>query len=313
MRSYKPSPKEKEQAVLDYRNGMPQWQVCRKHHFHRDTIRRWNLRYDGTLESLTNQSSRPKHSPKAHRPHEIRAIKKVIAERPECLQEIWEILRTQYSYKRTYGGFYRFIRKHDLIPVKMHKCYIPQPYDTPTTIGVKWQMDIKNVPYVCLPATIRSQERWFQYTMIDEYSREVFRYGYRDHSSDTTLDFMRRALAFYGYKPNTIQTDNGIPFTNPKSAPSRHEHAVDQFCRQLKIKHKCIRPYTPRHNGKVERTHRNDQQMFYAHHTGRCGFADFENYQDLLQRWTQRSNNIPSQALSMQSPNHMRQSIRQTI
>ena len=33
------------------------------------------------------------------------------------------------------------------------------------------------------------------------------------------------------------------------------------------IRHKQIRPYTPRHNGKVERSHRKDNEMFYAKKT----------------------------------------------
>ena len=36
---------------------------------------------------------------------------------------------------------------------------------------------------------------------------------------------------------------------------------------QYNIKHKLIRPYTPRHNSKVERSHRKDNEYFYATHT----------------------------------------------
>lgn len=32
---------------------------------------------------------------------------------------------------------------------------------------------------------------------------------------------------------------------------------------ELGIKHKLIKPRTPRHNGKVERSHRKDQERFY--------------------------------------------------
>ena len=32
---------------------------------------------------------------------------------------------------------------------------------------------------------------------------------------------------------------------------------------QLGIEHKLIKPRTPRHNGKVERSHRKDQERFY--------------------------------------------------
>ena len=36
----------------------------------------------------------------------------------------------------------------------------------------------------------------------------------------------------------------------------------EQTAAQLNIRHKPIRPYTPRHNGKVERSHREDQRRF---------------------------------------------------
>lgn len=36
-------------------------------------------------------------------------------------------------------------------------------------------------------------------------------------------------------------------------------HPVDILLKSLNIHHKLIKPRTPRHNGKVERSHRNDQ------------------------------------------------------
>ncbi len=36
---------------------------------------------------------------------------------------------------------------------------------------------------------------------------------------------------------------------------------------RLGVKHKLIRPYTPRHNGKVERSHRKDHNKFYSCHS----------------------------------------------
>ena len=36
-------------------------------------------------------------------------------------------------------------------------------------------------------------------------------------------------------------------------------HPLDTLLNSLEIYHKFIRPGTPRHNGKVERSHRNDQ------------------------------------------------------
>lgn len=40
----------------------------------------------------------------------------------------------------------------------------------------------------------------------------------------------------------------------------------EQTLQLLCIRHKCIKPYTPRHNGKVERSHRKDNEYFHAAH-----------------------------------------------
>ncbi len=45
-------------------------------------------------------------------------------------------------------------------------------YDTPTELGKKWQMEVKYVPQACYAG--RDGEAFYQYTMIDEGSRERF-------------------------------------------------------------------------------------------------------------------------------------------
>ncbi len=54
-----------------------------------------------------------------------------------------------------------------------------------------------------------------------------------------------------------VQTDNGFEFTNRFSNSKRDLTTLfESAAAQLGIRHKLIRPYTPRHNGKVERSHR---------------------------------------------------------
>ncbi|MDD4413511.1 MAG: hypothetical protein PHR14_03010 [Oscillospiraceae bacterium] len=62
----------------------------------------------------------------------------------------------------------------------------------------------------------------------------------------------------------TIQTDNGTEFTykfisDDKLCPFEEE------LKRLGINHKLIKPRTPWHNGKVERSHRMDQRCFYEY------------------------------------------------
>jgi transposase InsO family protein len=178
-----------------------------------------------------------------------------------------------------------------------------KPYATPEKIGVKWQMDVKYVPTACY--TKGSEERFYQYTMIDEASRERFIYPYKEQSGYSTCDFIRRAISYFGYKPEIIQTDNGTEFTNFSN--TERVHAMDVLCQKLGIKHKLIRPRTPWHNGKVERSHRNDQERFYNH----LSFYSYEDLKKQMKSWLYRSNRIPMAVLGWKSPFEKRQDLQQ--
>ncbi len=71
------------------------------------------------------------------------------------------------------------------------------------------------------------------------------------------------------------------------------------FCNTYGIEHKKIRPRTPWHNGKVERSHRNDQERFYNY----LKFYSFNDLQEQMKRYLNRSNNIPMSVLGWKSPN----------
>ena len=155
-------------------------------------------------------------------------------------------------------------------------------------------MDVKYVPTACYSGSV--PQRFYQYTVIDEASRERFIYPYMEQSSYSTVDFLKRAILYFGYQPKILQTDNGAEFTHIQK--TNCTHPLDILCDQLKINHKRIRPRTPRHNGKVERSHRNNQERFYNH-------MSFYDYNDLLvqmKRYLNRSNNIPMQTLGWKSP-----------
>ena len=64
------------------------------------------------------------------------------------------------------------------------------------------------------------------------------------------------------------------------------------------MEHKCIRPRTPWHNGKVERSHRNDQERFY----NLLSFTSFEELQREMADYLKRSNQLPSKTIGWMSP-----------
>lgn len=155
-------------------------------------------------------------------------------------------------------------------------------------------MGVKYMPKVCYVGT--DGKKFYQYTMIEEASRERFLYAYKENSSYSTVDFVKRAIAYFGYAPDELQTDNGGEFTHTQK--TNRGHPLDKLCEELHITHKAIRPRTPWHNGKVERSHRSDQERFYNH----LSFYSYEDLQNQMKQYLYRSNHIPMSVLEWKTP-----------
>lgn len=142
--------------------------------------------------------------------------------------------------------------------------------------------------------------------MLEEASRKRFIYAYEENSSYSTIDFVKRAIIFFGYAPKTIQADNGAEFTH--FVRTKRTHPFDLFCNHYHIEHKLIRPRTPWHNGKVERSHRNDQERFYNY----LSFYSFNDLQEQIKRYLRRANTIPMAILGWKSPNQKQLELENT-
>ena len=122
-------------------------------------------------------------------------------------------------------------------------------------------------------------------------------YVYNEGKEDYTqvLDVYKRQ----GIRVECVQTDNGFEFTNRFSNSKRDFPTLfETTASQLGIRHKLIRPYTPRHNGKVERSHREDQKRFYSCHS----FYSLDDFARQLAVHNRRSNNLPMRPLNYCTP-----------
>ena len=144
--------------------------------------------------------------------------------------------------------------------------------------------------------------RLFQYTAIDEFSRLRFLAAYPEQSTYSSADFLKRLAKWYarrGIRVDCVQTDIGFEFTNRFSNSKRDIQTLfEKTAAVLGIQYKLIRPYTPRHNGKVERSHREDQKRFYSSHSF-FSLADFDKQLTVHNR---RSNNLPMRPLTWLYP-----------
>ena len=262
-------------------------------------------RYDGSLQSLADRSHRPHSHPNQHTPEEIKLIEDMRRRNPNAgLVVFWVKLRKR-GYIRSISGLYRFLRKRGQMAVKLpNPKYVPKPYEKMTYPGQRVQIDVKYVPASCLVGQAKEDAAenggyYYQYTFLDEYSRFRYLEAFKEHSSYSSAEFIQHCVKRFPYAIECVQTDNGPEFTNrlnPQCSDKKthFEVTLEQLC----IRHKLIKPYTPRHNGKVERSHRKDNEYFYASHS----VYSFEDFQKQLAVWNRKYNDFPMRPLGWLSP-----------
>ena len=114
-------------------------------------------------------------------------------------------------------------------------------------------------------------------------------------SCGTLVEHLNNAAPF---KILCIQTDNGAEFTKKFVSDDANPHLFGEKLKEFGIRHKLIKPFTPRHNGKVERSHRKDNEYFYASHK----FYSFLDFQKQLAVHCRRYDRFPIWPLGWLDP-----------
>jgi len=282
------------QRVIEYseKNGVTKAAI--RYRVSRNTIYRWKSRYDGSWKSLVDRSHRPLHHPREHSQEEYDLIRRYWYKNKEDRMILWMKIREQ-GYKRSYKSMCRAIKRMQLnTEIERRQRYKPKPYAQAEYPGQKVQIDVKYVPTYCTAGG----EQYYQYTAIDECTRYTYREMYDEHSTYSSWEFIRNVIKHFPFKIETVQTDNGTEWTNAlisdKPKPTLFEEALEE----AGITYKRIRVATPRHNGKVERQHREDEKRFYRN----ARFYSLEDGRTQLKRYNRFSNTVPKTCLAFLSP-----------
>ena len=291
----------RRQAVIEYAKKKGVTAASRRYNVGRATIYRWMKRYDGTLESLKDRSHRPHSHPNQHTEKEIKMIKDMRKKNKHTGLVVFWVKLKQKGYTRSIPSLWRILKKLELQPVKPpNPKYIPKPYEKMQYPGQRVQIDVKFVPDACIVGDAKAEGRkFYQYTAIDEYSRFRYLEAFDEHSSYSSAVFLEHMLKAFKFKVECVQTDNGAEFTKRLGSSDKPTPTLfEKLLKQRGIKHKLIKPYTPRHNGKVERSHRKDNEYFYAIHK----FYSFDDFKKQLAVHSRKYNNFPMRPLNWKSP-----------
>lgn len=294
----------KKQAVVKYANKNGKSKASRIYGVSLSSVKRWCKRYDGTWKSLIEKSHRPHSHPNRHTEREERQIKNSFK---KCYARYgWDGVYSDLKrkgYSRSFSGMVYAAKRLRLTeePKQKKKSRKSRRYPELLIPGEKVQIDVKEVPFNCLRGkALRDGKHLYQWTAIDECTRLRFVYAFEEHTPENTVKFLKMLLKAFPFKIQTIQTDNGTEFTY-KYISETEKSPLDKLLNKLGIKHKLIPPRTPWHNGKVERSHRNDQRYFYDWET----FRNVDELNQKLEKHLEWSNNKPMRTLGHKSPKQM--------
>jgi len=237
--------------------------TARLHRVSRQSVHRWIGRWDGSLESLTDGSHRPRRHPSQQTASERDLVLRVQRQNRRLgLVCLWIHLRLKHGYSRTLTALYKLLRREGILPgPKRRPRRKVKQYEPILVPGERIQIDVKHVPRDCLVGAL-SKRRLYQYTAIDECTRWRHIAVFEEQSTHSSVEFLYEVLDRFPFQIQCIQTDNGAEFTSRYCNPD-HPSAFEAELAAFAIRHKLIAPATPRHNGKVERSHRTDQERFY--------------------------------------------------
>jgi transposase InsO family protein len=258
---------KRRQSVVKLAQRKGKSYACRMYGISLSSVKRWCKRYDGTWQSLKERSHRPRSHPKQHKPEEEKIINEAFCEKYNRYG--WDGVfdeAVKKGYVRSYHGMIYAARRLGLGGISQEKKPSRKQdrrYPELLIPGEKVQIDVKEVPYNCLKGSIkRDGKHLYQWTAIDECTRYRFVYGFEEHTPENSVKFLEMLQKAFQFKIQTIQTDNGTEFTY-KFISEDTLCPFDIALEKAGISHKLIPPRTPWHNGKVERSHRNDQRYFY--------------------------------------------------
>lgn len=227
--------------------------MCRYYGITRTACYRWLRRYEaGGLEALKDGSSRPHRSPRTTRAEVVGKIVYLRSTYHFGPNRIAMYLARYHDITVSPSGMWRILKRLDRSRLPRSQRYRRhvdrwKRYEKPEP-GLRVQVDVKFI--APLPGTRRKH---YQFTAIDDCTRIRVLRVYDRADQRTAIRFVDEVLQKLPFRAEVIQTDTGAEFQS-----SFHYHLLDRG-----IGHVYIKPATPRLNGKVERSHRIDEEESY--------------------------------------------------
>lgn len=266
------------------------------------SLKRWKKAFlKHGMEGLIPKSTRPKTQPNET---PIRIKERVIEKRQKtklCAKKIhWKLAKEGLLVPiSTVGKILKdegLVRKYRIKKIKYKHIKVER------LPGELIEIDVKHVP-----GPIKGH-KYQQYTAIDTASRWRHLEIFDEESTFYSIKFLEIVRDKFPYPIKAIKTDNHSTFTNYYLGTNKRSdmtvktiHALDIYCSQHSIIHYLIDPGKPTQNGKIERSHGEDQRKFYETNK----FYSAQDLKNKIRLWNEYYNNLEHCSLNGKTPNEM--------
>jgi hypothetical protein len=266
------------------------------------SLKRWKKEFqEHGMEGLIPKSTRPKTQPNET---PIRIKEDVISLRNEtkvCAKKLhWKLKKRDVLVPvSTIGKILKdegLVKKYRVKKIKYKHIKVER------LPGELVEIDVKHVP-----GPIKGM-KYHQYTAIDTASRWRHLEIFDEETSFHSIEFLKIVMSKFPYKIHAIKTDNHSTFTNYYNGTNKRSdmtvktiHPLDIFCHKHNIVHYLIDKGKPTQNGKVERSHGEDQRKFYEQNK----FKSVHDLKIKIIEWNDYYNNLEHCSLGGNTPNEI--------
>lgn len=267
--------------------------VCRRFGLSRKSFYKWKRRQAEHGDAgLCDRPRTPLHCPRATTSEVVSKILYLRQHYHFGAGRIAAYLGRFHQIRIAVSSVHRILTRHGMprLPANQkHQAHGKrwQRYEKPQP-GHRLQLDVKFLERIA-----GTQRRLYQFTAIDDCTRIRVLKVYDACNQRTAILFIDEVIRRLPFRVHVVQTDNGAEFQS-----QFHWHLETQD-----IRHVYIRPRTPHLNGKVERSHRIDDQEFYQLVDKDGVTDDIHLFNDKLREWEDYYNyHRPHGALGGQTP-----------
>ena len=241
-------------VTLNYAKGIGNVKMaCRELGVSRASFYRWKKAYekDG-IEGLIRKKPVARSHPRQIPPEYVEKILHLRSKYHLGPQRIAWYLERYHDFKTSCSSVYRTLKRNGIgpLPRNVGRRAIHTRRYAKRVPGHHIQVDVK---FLTLKTGDDRKIRRYQFTAIDDATRVRALKIYERHNQKSAIDFIDYIVEKFPFRIHTVRTDRGHEWQ-----AQFHWHVEDKG-----IRHVYIKPRSPQLNGKVERSHRTDQEEFY--------------------------------------------------